>query len=82
MKWSLKSIVLNISFKFTNRINIRGANKLLFALTSNYREGIIAFFYPFDLFDYLLIILICYNNFQYGGYKCLRTIINVDLESM
>lgn len=42
----------------------------------------IAFFYLFDLFKNLLIILISYNSFEYGGDKSFGTIVNINLEFM
>ena len=56
LKWSLKSGVLNVGFRITSRVQTGDASKLLFALTSNCREGMIAFLYPFDLFEGPLII--------------------------
>ena len=82
LKWSLKSVVLNVGFKIIDRVNIRDASKLLFALTNDYREGMIAFLYPFHLFECLLIIQVSCNGFQHSGGKCLRTIVNVNPKSM
>lgn len=82
LKWSLKSSVFNIGFRIIDRVNIRGTNKLLFALTSDYREDIIAFLYSFDLFEYPLIIPISCNGLQHGGSKSLGTIVYVNPESM
>ena len=82
LKWSLKSGVLNIGFRITSRVQIRDASKLLFALTSDCREGMIAFFYQFDLFEGPLIIPISCNGFQHGGGKSLGIIVNVNPESM
>lgn len=63
LKWSLKSGVLNVGFRITGKVKTRHASKLLFALTSDCREGIIAFLYPFDLFEVPLIIPISCNGF-------------------
>lgn len=63
LKWSLKSDVLNIGFRITGRVQIGNASKLLFALTSDCREGMIAFLYPFDLFEGPLIVPISCNSF-------------------
>lgn len=71
-----------IRLRITSRVNIEGANKLLFALTSNYRKSIIAFFYLFDLFDNSLIIQMNCNGFQYGSGKKLKTTVNIDPKSM
>ena len=73
---------MKVGFRITDRVNIRDANKLLFALTSDSREGMIAFLYPFDLFEGPLIIPISCDGFQHGGGKSLGTIVNVDPESM
>lgn len=40
LRWSQKSVVLDISFKITEKVNIRDANKLLFVLMSDYRKYI------------------------------------------
>ena len=81
LKWSLKSGVLNIGFRIISRVQIRDASKLQFALTNDYKEGIIAFLYTFDLFKGLLIIPISCNGFQHGNGKSLRTIVNVNPKS-
>ena len=73
---------MNIGFKITNKVNIRDINKLLFALTNNYRESIIAFLYIFDMFECLLIISISYNSFFYSVSKSLGTMVNVNPKSM
>ena len=78
----MKSGVLNVCFKITNRVNIRYTSKLLLALTSDCKENMIAFFYPFDLFKSLLIIQISCNSFQDDGGKGFVTIVNVNPESM
>lgn len=67
MKWSLKSGLLNISFRITDTVNIRGASKLLFALTSDCKEDMIAFLYLFDLFECPLIIPISSDGFHHGS---------------
>lgn len=54
----------------------------MLALTNNYRESIIAFFYLFDLFNSLLIIQMSCNGFPYGSGKKLKTTINIDLKSI
>ena len=82
LKWSLKSGVLYIGFRITNRVNIRDANKLLFILTSKCRESMIAFLYLFYLFECLLVISISCNSFQHGSGKNLEIIVNVNPESM
>lgn len=73
---------MNVGFRITSRVQIGDANKLLFALTSNGKKSIIAFFYSFDLFKSLLIISISYNGFQHGGSKNLETIVNINPKSM
>ena len=78
----MKSGVLNVGFRITSRVQIGDASKLLFALTSDSREGIIAFLYLFDLFEGPLIIPISCNGFQHGGGKSLGTIVNINPESM
>ena len=82
LKWSLKSGILNVGFRITSRVQTRDASKLLFALTNDCREGMIAFLYPFDLFEGPLIMPISCNSFWHGGSKSLETIVNVDPESM
>ena len=82
LKWSLKSGVLNVGFKITSRVQIKNTNKLLFTLTNDCKKGIIAFLDLFDLFEDPLIIPISCDNFQHGGGKSLKTIINVDPESL
>ena len=59
-----------------------GTSKLLFALTSDCREGMIAFLYPDDLFEGSLIISVRCNGIQYAGGKSISVIINVNPESM
>lgn len=54
----------------------------MFALISDCKEGIIVFFYSFNLFEGPFIILISYNGFKYNSGKSLRTIVNVNLKSM
>lgn len=73
---------MNVGFRITDRINIKDANKLLFILTSDSKKGMIAFLYLFDLFEGLFIILISCDGFQYGGGKSLKTIVNINPESM
>lgn len=46
---------------------MRDTNKFLFTLTSNYKKGIIACFYLFDLFKDPLIIPLNCDGFQYAG---------------
>lgn len=82
LKWNLKFGVLNVYFKITSKVQLGDASKLLFVLISDCREGIIAFFYLFDLFKSPLIIPISYNSFKYDSNKSFETIVNVNPESI
>lgn len=73
---------MNIGFRITSRIQTKDVSKLVFALTSDCKEGMIAFFYPFDLFKGPLIIPISCHGFQHCGGKILKTIVNANPESM
>lgn len=57
----------HIEFKITSGVEIRDANKLLFILTSNCKEDIIAFLYPFDLLKGPFIIPLSCDDFQHSG---------------
>lgn len=79
----MKSGILNIGFRITDRVNIRGASKLLFALTSNCKEEMVAFFYPLDLFKSPLVISSSCNDFQHGsGTNSTGTNLFINLISM
>lgn len=51
-------------------------------LKSNFKKGIRVFFYLFDLFKDLFIILINCNSFQYNNTKNYKIIANINLESI
>lgn len=58
-----RSIILNVGFKITSRVQTWDANKLLFAMPSDCKEEMITFPYLFDLFVSPFIILIGCNRF-------------------
>ena len=58
---------MNIGFKIINRVTILYASKFLLILIGYYKEDIIVFFYLFDLFEDLFIILLGCNSFQYNS---------------
>ena len=63
LNWSLKFGVLNIGFTITSKVKILYASKLLLALTSYCKKGMIVFFYPFDLFKSPFIVLLDCDGF-------------------
>lgn len=56
-----------INCKITSRVKIVGNSKLLFTVMNNCKKGMIMFFYLFDIFKDLFIILLNYNTFEYWG---------------
>lgn len=69
-------------FRITSRVKIRNANKFLFILTSNFRQDIITFFYLFDLFENLFIILFGYYSLQYDDIRSVKVKVMINSESM
>lgn len=79
----MKYSILNGGFRITDTVNIRGANKLLFALSSDYKESMILFLYLFDLFECSLIIPISCDSFQHiGDTSPAETKVMINSESM
>lgn len=74
--------MLNISFRITSKAQIGDASKLFFTFKSDCKEGMIVFFYLFDLFEDLFIIPISFNSITHNSSKSFETIVNVDLESI
>lgn len=69
---------MSIGFRITSKAKIRDVGKLLFAMMSDCREGIIAFLYPFDLFKGSFIITLICNNFQNGVSISFETSIRIN----